>query len=122
MTIVQSYLVGMTLSLILSLIIVNYLSTPLTKLLVDLCGTEDRARFWAHLTNLSFVLMALLMSLIVRPDTGLQTIFQISRQLGWMLFGQIVTVVFVSMSISRFVYRVDRQNLNTQPSTPQEKK
>jgi hypothetical protein len=111
MNTISIYLGGITISVIVSLVIVFYLRKPLNELLIDLCGTKARARFWTQITNLSFILVAMLMSIITRPDTGVNVVYQISRQLGWTLFGMIATVVFVSLSISRFVHRVNRLNL-----------
>jgi uncharacterized membrane protein YcjF (UPF0283 family) len=111
MNTIPTYLGGITISVLLSLVIVFYLKKPLNELLIDLCGTKARASFWTQITNLSFILVAMLMSIITRPDTGVNVVYQISRQLGWTLFGMIATVVFVSLSISRFVHRVNRLNL-----------
>jgi hypothetical protein len=111
MTAIQTFLTGIAISVVLSLAIVRYLNKPLRSILIDLCGTETRARFWTHITNLSFVLVALLMPILTRPREGLDVVFQLSRQLGWTLFGLIVTVVVVSMMVSQFVVRVDRHRL-----------
>ena len=105
MTLVQTFLTGLALSLLLSLVIVLYLNAPLTNLLIDVCGTEARAKFWTHITNLSFVLMALLMAIINRPSQNEEPIFHLSKQMGWTLFGQILTVLIVTKSISRFIRR-----------------
>jgi uncharacterized membrane protein len=107
MTTIQTFLSGLAISVTLSLLIVFYLNKPLTGVLIDICGTQTRAKFWTHITNLSFVLVSLLMPILSRPREDLVTIFQLSRQLGWTLLGLIVTVIFVSMSISRFIRRVD---------------
>ena len=115
MTSIQTFLTGFAISILLSLLIVIYLNKPLKLILIDICGTETRARFWTHITNLSFVLVAMLMANLNRPKTGVETIFQLSRQLGWTLLGMIATVLIVSRSISRFVDNVNLQN--TLPET-----
>lgn len=118
MTTSHTFLSGLGISLFLSLLVVLYLKKPLTQLLVDVCGTQTRARFWAHLTNLSFILVSLLMPILSRPYESQETIFQIIHQLRWTLFGLIGTVVFVSMSISGFivfanyVYSIDSSKPN----------
>lgn len=117
MTAIQTFFTGLAISFMLSLLIVAYLNKPLTDLLVDLCGTKARARFWTHITNLSFVLMSLLMPILNRPKPGIDPIFQISRQLGWTLCGLIITVIFVSISISNFIGRLIYHNLIS-PSEP----
>lgn len=110
MTATQTFLTGLAISLLLSLIIVFYLNKSLTNLLNNLCGIETHAKFWAQITNISFVLVALLMPNLSRPEKGMETVFQLSRQLGWTLCGLIITVVFVSMAIFRFIDQVNRQN------------
>lgn len=107
MTTIQTFLTGLAISFTLSLLIIIYLNKPLTQILIDICGTQTRASFWKHITNLSFVLVSLLMPILSRPREDLDPIFQLSRQLGWTLFGLIITVIFVSMSISRFIKRVN---------------
>ena len=121
MTLLQTYLTGVALSLLISLMIVSYLNKSLINLLVDLFGTENRAKFWAHITNLSFVLMSLLMSIINRPKPGIDNFYQISRQAGWTLFGMVITLIFVSMSISNFVYQFNKQNLQALAISEREK-
>lgn len=107
MSTIQTFLTGISISVILSLVIVIYLNKSLTQILIDICGTETRARFWTHITNLSFLLMSLLMPILSQPREDLDTIFQLSRQVGWTLFGMILTILFVSISVSRFIRRVD---------------
>jgi hypothetical protein len=110
MTAIQTYLTGIAISFTLSLLIVIYLNKPLTQLLVDVCRTQAHAKFWTQITNLSFVLVSLLMPVLSRPKEGIETIYQIGRQLGWTLFGLIITVIFVNMFISLFIISIPRNN------------
>jgi hypothetical protein len=118
MTTIQTFLTGLAISFTLSLLIVIYLNKPLTQILIDICGTQTRASFWKYITNLSFVLVSLLMPILSRPREDLDTVFQLSRQLGWTLFGFIITVIFVSMSISRFIRRVNNIDMPLPSGSP----
>lgn len=49
-----------TISLVLALIAVGILARPLRSLLVDICGTEQRARFWTLYASVLVILAPLL--------------------------------------------------------------
>jgi hypothetical protein len=111
MTTITIFSIGLGLSLALSLGIAVYLNKPLTEILVDLCGTEGRARFWSHVTNVSIVLTPLLFAISYRPRVGLETFFQLIRQLGNTLTGLILTVLFMNFTISKFIRRQMKEEL-----------
>lgn len=90
------------LTLILVSVIVGYLRPFLKRILVDLCGTEDRAQFWTAFSNILLFGLPLLFSLNYAPaaTNNEELIFEvagkISGNLGAMLFALIGIGVFVS--------------------------
>lgn len=103
----QLYLTGLVLSVLISFAVIFYLRRPLFKLLVELCGTGDRARFWMQITHLSFVLTAMLMALTFSPDGYLPDYYYLANHLGRTLFGLLGVTGFLTIAISRFIRRTD---------------
>jgi len=99
------FLVGLAASLGTSLAIVMYLRAPLHRILEELCGTRERAAFWAAFTNVSVTLVPLIFALQYTPDSKGETsaVLQIAAQLKWALAGLLTTVVIVAWILSRFI-------------------
>ena len=102
---VHSFLIGIGLTLVGSLAVVIYLRRHLRRILVDLCGTEPRADFWAAFSNITLVLVPLICALFKRPEggTGSAVFFDVSAQLTWALIGLVVAVLILGFVIGRFV-------------------
>jgi len=63
-----AFLTALGATLLLSLIVILCLRKALQGILLDLCGTEQRARFWSIYTNILLVLMPVAAVLIARPS------------------------------------------------------
>lgn len=109
MNISTTFSLGLGIAFALSLTIIWYLNKSLTQILIDLCGTEGRARFWVHVTNSSLLLTTMFIALGYEPEGGLTPLFQISQQLSKTLFGLLFTILVLSLIITRFIRRVDKQ-------------
>jgi hypothetical protein len=96
--------IGLAVSLVTSLAVVVYLRAALQRILVELCGTSERARFWAAFTNISVVLVPLIFALQYSPELkeGQPAVLEIAAQLKWALAGLLATVVMVGWVLSRF--------------------
>ena len=105
MTISILFLAGLAISFGTSLAIVFYLRIPLRRILEELCGTSERAAFWAAFTNISITLVPLIFALQYTPDSkgGTSAVLQIAAQLKWALAGLLTTVVIVASILSRFI-------------------
>ncbi len=57
---ISLFLLGVGFSSLFGIAAVVYIRKPLRTILLDLCGTEERAQFWTQITVLSFVLMTAL--------------------------------------------------------------
>jgi hypothetical protein len=67
MTPVAVFLVGILISAVASGAVVWYLKPSLQGLLVDLCGTEERAAFWTAFSNVTIGLTPLRLAMHDRP-------------------------------------------------------
>jgi hypothetical protein len=105
------YYIGLGLSLLISLLVVVYLRKPLFRLLVDLCETEDRARFWVQITNLSFLLGSIFMALTYRPHEARAVHYYLASILSRTLFGLLAVTAFLTVIISIFVGRQNRPKI-----------
>ena len=99
------YLLGMGLMLAACLLVVLYLRAPLERVLEDLCGTRERARFWAVFTHISLTLTPLIFAMSYQPDlrVGRVPIFELTNQLRLGLAGLVFSVLVMGLMISRFI-------------------
>lgn len=102
MNTIISFSLQIVLTLIVVVLIIGYLRPFLKKILVDLCGTEDRAQFWTAFSNILLFGLPLLFSLNYRPlaanneELFFEVAGKISGNLGAMLFALLGIGVFVS--------------------------
>ena len=113
---ITTFLIGLSISLAAVLCAAVSIRNPLFSLLTELCGTADRARFWTQITMLSFILMGGLMALTFSPEGTLPDYYFISRHLGRTLGGLVIVTVFLSLTISGFIRRQERQAFKLQLS------
>ncbi len=57
------FLLGLGLTLIATFAIVAYLRSPLHNILVELCGTRERAAFWVSFSNVTITLVPLIFAM-----------------------------------------------------------
>ena len=130
------YFISIGLSLLFGIGVSVYLRKPLFTLLVDVCGTPDRARFWLHITILSYLLVSAAIGLAFQPElthyeghTSISdgvvyeeriyyespnydpAIYSLGDQLGRTLLGLLLVTGFMSMTISRFIRRQEKNEL-----------
>ncbi len=90
------------LTLVITGFIVGYLRPFLKRILVDLCGTEDRAQFWTAFSNILLFGLPLLFSMNYHPlaanneELFFEVAGKISGNIGAMLFALTGIGVFVS--------------------------
>lgn len=57
------YTTGVGITLVLSLVVITYIRPHLQLLLVDLCGTRERANFWGAFSNVALAIAPLILAL-----------------------------------------------------------
>ena len=102
MNTITFFSVQVILTLIIVSLIVGYLRPHLKKVLIDLCGTEDRAQFWTVFSNVLLIGMPMIFSLNYRPEaSNIEELFfnvasKLSGNLGGLLFAMIGIGIIVS--------------------------
>ena len=104
MNTIVSFLIEISLTLLLCVLIVGYLRPFLRKVLVDLCGTEDRAQFWTAFLNILLIGMPMIFALGYRPEAknteGL--FFEIAGKLSGNLGGLLIALIGSGMIVAFF--------------------
>ena len=107
MTDVAIFLTGVGVATAASAGVVAYLRRHLESILTDLCGTVERARFWAAFSNVTLILVPLIVAMDYRPEArhGAGVVLEMGAQLKYVLIGLVVTVVLLGIVISSFIPR-----------------
>ena len=90
---------------LLSAAVVLYLGRPLRGVLRDLCGTDERARYWVAFANVMHILLPVTAVLLAReaPRSGGPTVMAVLDQTRWALAGLILSVVSVAVGVAVFL-------------------
>jgi len=101
------FLIGVGITLMICLVFVIYLKAPLHRILLELCGTRERADFWAAFANAAFVLVPLIFAMQVVPEArpGTSAVLELAAQVKWALIGLLAAVAVVSWVLGRFIAR-----------------
>jgi hypothetical protein len=104
MNAIFSFLIEVTLTVVVSVLLVGYVRPYLKKILIDLCGTEERAQFWSVFSNILLVGMPLILALSYNPeaDTGENLFFEILRRLGGNLAGLLFALIGIGFIVAFF--------------------
>ena len=104
MNAITFFSIQVILTLIIVSLIVGYLRPHLNKVLIDLCGTEDRAQFWTVFSNVLLIGMPLIFSLNYRPEANNaeELFFDVAGKLSGNLGGLLLAVVGVGVIVSFF--------------------
>ncbi len=106
---VSAYLSGLAATLVLAASVALVLRRPLLRLLVELCGNEARAAFWAAFSHVTLVLAPLLGALHRRPEPGADAVLEVAAQLEWALGGLLAGVLAVGFVLARFIAAHERR-------------
>jgi hypothetical protein len=106
-----AFLTDIGLVAFLSLGLVMYVKTHLNALLIELCGTKERASFWLAFSNVTLVLVPLIFALDYKPESGPGQvfIFDMATQLKHAIFGFVLALSSLAVIPFRFIPR-DKPN------------
>lgn len=95
--------------------IASYVSKHLRLLLVELCGTVERASFWLAFSNVALVVVPLIFALDYKPEAGANwnAVFAMAAQLRASLVGFVVTLSILALVVFRFIPKN-----NSRPAVP----
>ena len=111
------FLVGIGVTLLMSLTTVIYLMNPLRKILTELCGTRERADFWLAFSNVALILTPLIFAASFPPDLRGNPVIEIATQLKRAFIGLVTALMITGWVISRFI---PRQHGMSTPVVPQQ--
>jgi hypothetical protein len=109
---VVAFLSDIAFAAVLFVGIVVYIKKHLRILLIELCGTAERASFWLAFSNVALVLVPLIFALDYKPEFGPDktAIFEMATQLKYALIGFVITMGCLAFILFRFIRR-DKNNL-----------
>ncbi len=98
------FFIGMVITFVVCLLTIAYLRPVLLKILIDLCGTEERGKFWMTFTNIILVALPLLSSLGFVPSTNPEgnIVYEIANQLKTNLFDFVLGLALVGFILLFF--------------------
>lgn len=110
MNLLEAFAIELGVTLLIGFLLLAYIRLPLYRLLVDLCGTEDRARFWSAFSAVLLIGFPTASALGYQPLPGdpSESLFLIFRQLGQNLIGFLVALVALGLVISLFALAAPR--------------
>ena len=102
---VYMFLLGLAITIALSVAVVHYLKSPLRDILTDLCGNERRADFWTAFTSAILILAPALFAMEFHsaPSQDPQAIFQLTYQLKWSLAGLVASMLTLGAILNAFI-------------------
>lgn len=102
MNTIASFLIQLTVTLAIAFLLVGYLRPHLHRVLLELCGTEERAQFWIAFSNILLIGMPAIFALNYKPEfRDTESLFfdvagKLSGNLGGLLFALICIGIIVS--------------------------
>ena len=107
MSLTMVFLFDVGLAALLSIVLVVYVRAPLRSLLIELCGTKERASFWLAFSNVSLVIAPMIFALDYKPEFGPEktVILEMATQIKHSLIGFIITLSALGLVLLRFIPR-----------------
>ena len=101
---ILSFIVEVALTAGISAMIIAYLRPFLQKVLIDLCGTEDRAHFWTAFSNILLIGMPVMFALHYRPEARNteELFFEVAGKLSGNLAGLLLALIGIGFIVSFF--------------------
>lgn len=104
MNTIVSFVIQVALTLTIAVLLARYLRPFLRNILIDLCGTEDRARFWAAFSNILLIGMPVIFALNFSPEARSTEalFFEVAAKLSGNLGGFLVALIGIGFMVSFF--------------------
>ncbi|MCG2787800.1 MAG: hypothetical protein L6461_22150 [Anaerolineae bacterium] len=98
------FLAQIAVTVIACLLIAGYIRPFLKRVLVDLCGTEERAQFWTAFSNIMLVILPTIFGLGFAPETLTfeASFFEVVNQIKWNLLGLVMSLLAIGAVVSFF--------------------
>lgn len=98
------YTIQLIITVLISIVAVIYLRYSLYRVLVDLCGTEDRAKFWIHFATIVLIGIPLTFGMGFNPRETIadKVFFEAAAQIRSNLWGFLMALLGLGAVISFF--------------------
>jgi uncharacterized membrane protein YhaH (DUF805 family) len=105
------FLLEVILTLSICMLVFRYMRPFLSRILVDLCGTEERAQFWTVFSHIILVGLPLLISLTYQPEASQteELFFEITHRISGNMLGFLFSLLGVGLIVSVFALVAPRQ-------------
>jgi hypothetical protein len=114
MNTILMFLAQLVLTLVACFLLVNYLRPHLVRILVDLCWTVARAKFWAAFSSIVLIVLPAIIGLGYQPGTFANqgAFFDVTNQLRMNLIGFILSLIIIGMVVFFFALVAPRPKEN----------
>lgn len=115
------FLAEIAITLLVCLLTIAYLRPVMIKLLTDLCGTEDRAKFWTTFANILLLALPLISSLGYAPAiiSNSEAIYGIAHQLRNNFFNFVLGLALIGFVLLLFTASASKTHRQSR-QTPEE--
>ncbi len=105
------FILEVILTFSISMLVFHYFRPYLQRILVDLCGTEERAQFWTVFSNIILVGLPLLIALTYQPEaTKAEALFfEITHRISGNMLGFLFALITTGFIVSVFALVAPRQ-------------
>jgi hypothetical protein len=114
-----AFLIEISVTLLIVVLILGYLRPFLRRVLVDLCGTDDRAQFWTTFTNIILLSLPLISALGFTPPAAdenltIEMIHQLRSNLKNFMLG-LALIGFILLFFSASASRTTKREKQAEP-------
>ncbi len=114
-----AFLIEISVTLLIVVLILAYLHPFLRRILVDLCGTDDRGQFWTTFTNIILLSLPLISSLGFTPPVTndaltIEIVHQLKSNLMNFLLG-LALIGFILLFFSASAPRTLKREKQAEP-------
>ncbi len=101
---IAAFALDLALTLIVAVLLTAYLGPSLFRILVDLCGAEDRARFWLTFSRILLVGTPVVSALGFQPGMNMAEpwYLDMAHELGRTAMTLLITVIGLGLVITFF--------------------
>ncbi len=109
---IASSVIEITATFLICVLIIAYIRPHLRRVLVDLCGTEERAQFWTVFSTILLGGFPLILALGFHPEayTLEDVFFEIIARLGGNLGGFLAAMIVIGLIVSFFALVAPKPN------------
>lgn len=101
---VAIYFLGLGITLLLSFLVVAYINKRYYSILEDLTKSAERAKFWLKYSNVLLLLVPLMFSMTVYPDS----LFEITSQVKWGIVGLVISLFALGIIMVIYISQIVR--------------